>query len=390
MPKLRTLFIHAALAPCRVDLLNYLNRHVELKALFLRANPASQAFDQATLRDRLECDHDYLLGGFEIGGRLFRHNLLRAVSAFDPDVVVTPEYSPTTLSLALIGKRLLHRPWGLTIMTADNRRIARNSGVARKLARRIALSAADSVVAYTEEAKACLVARGVPADRVFIFANRQDEARFAANLDDALPLAERMASDKDLHGKRVVLCVGRLVALKGIDRIIEALARVRPDVPDAVLVVVGDGPQRRRLQQVARREGVADRVRFEGQQQGRDLMAWYLLGHLLVLASESETYGAVVNEALMAGMPVLCSSAAGAAELIYDGYNGHVFDPYDVATLADRMAEWLRSIPPLDGAALLRREGLMPETFEKAARSFVEAIECAAESSHRHAELSYR
>jgi glycosyltransferase involved in cell wall biosynthesis len=386
MPKLRTLFIHSALAPCRIDLLNYLNRHVELKALFLRANPASQTFDQAALRSRLECDHDYLLDGFEIGGRLFRRNLLRTASVFEPDVVVTHEYSPTTLRLALIGKRLLHRPWGLAIMTADNERIARNAGPMRRLARRIALNAADSVVAYTEDAKAWLVGQGVHADRIFVFANRQDEARFAADLDDASAVAERMIRDKDLQGKRVVLSIGRLVALKGIDRVITAFPRVCGSVPDAVLVVVGDGPARGHLQQLAAREGIADRVRFEGQQQGRDLMGWYLLGQLLVLASDSETYGAVVNEALLAGIPALCSSAAGAAELIHDGHNGHVIDPHDVTALSDRMADWLHKAVPLGDGPVSRRNALMPQPFEQAAHSFVEAIELAAASSHRYAE----
>ena len=52
--QLKTLFIQAALTPYRIDLLNYLHRHLDMKAIFLRANPASQEFDQATLRTRLE------------------------------------------------------------------------------------------------------------------------------------------------------------------------------------------------------------------------------------------------------------------------------------------------------------------------------------------------
>lgn len=385
MPKLRTLLIHEALAPCRIDLFNYLNRHLDLKAIFLRPNPACQAFDQVALRSRLECDHDYLLRGFEIGGRIFRPGIGRAIAEFKPDVIVTYEYSPTTLSLALLGKRVLRRRWGLTILTADNHRIAGDAGPVRRLARRIALGAADSVIAYTEDAKAWLVSRGVPADRIFIFANRQSETRFAAVLDNALPLAERTMCDKDLRGRRVALYVGRLVELKGVDRIIRAFARTSRTVPDAVLVVVGDGPERRRLQQLAAREGVADRIRFEGQQQGRSLMAWYLLGQVLVLASRWECYGAVVNEALLAGMPVLCSSWAGAVELIRDGRNGHAFDPFDVAALSRHMTGWLRDVAPLDGGPLPRRESLMPQPFEEAARPFVRAIELAARRSRRDA-----
>ena len=109
-------------------------------------------------------------------------------------------------------------------------------------------------------------------------------------------------------------------------------------------------------------------------------MAWYLLGQLLVLASDSETYGAVVNEALLAGMPVVCSSAAGAAELIRDGHNGHVFEPHDVAALSDRMALWLQQAAPLGDGPVPRHESLMPQPFEEAAQSFVRAIEFAAAS----------
>jgi len=387
-PQLKVLFIHAALTPYRIDLLNYLHRRLELKAIFLRANPLSQEFDQATLRSQLECDHDYLLRGFEIGGRLVRRGVLRAVRRFGPDVVVAQEYSPTTLSLALARRGMLRQRWGLTILTADNVRIAGDAGVVRRLARRMVLGAADSVVAYTGGGKDWLIGRGVPADRVFVCPNCQDKARFDAALDDAVPLAEQYLVDKGLRGKRVVLCVGRLVELKGVDRVIGAFARTARVVPDVVLVVVGDGPERRSLEQVAEREGVAGRVRFEGQQQGRDLMAWYLVGQLVVLASRWECYGAVVNEALLAGTPVLCSSSAGAAELIHDGHNGHVFDPYDLAVLSDRMTDWLRAAAPLGAQPLARRKNLMPHAFEEAAHSFVEAIEFAAPSSRRVPEVA--
>lgn len=393
--QLRALFIQAALTPYRIDLLNCLHRHLDLKAIFLRANPASQQFDQATLRRRLECDHEYLLRGFQIGGRVFRYGVLRAIKTFAPDVVVASEYSPTTLALALARSRALRRAsivrarWGLTILTADNARIAGDAGVARRLARQMALGAADSVVVYTESGKAWLADQGVPADHVFVSPNCQDEGRFAAALDDALPLAERYLVEKGLRGKRIALYVGRLVELKGVDRVISAFARAARVVPDAALVLVGDGPERPALEHLAEREGVAHRVRFEGQQQDRALMAWYLLGRLLVLASRWECYGAVVNEALLAGMPVLCSSAAGAADLIRDSRNGHVFDPYDLTMLSDRMAAWLRGAAPLGTQPLTRRESLMPYPFEETVRPFVEAIELAAQSSHRIPEVAH-
>jgi glycosyltransferase involved in cell wall biosynthesis len=379
------LFVHAALTPYRIDLLNYLHEHLAFKAVFLRSNPASQAFDQAALRNRLECDHEYLLRGFEIGGKVFRAGLSRIIHRFDPDVIVTQEFSPTTLWLACIAKRLCRSRWGLTVLTADNERIAGDAGLVRRLARRLALGAADTVIVYTQTAKAWLSARGVASDRIFICPNLQNEARFAAALDDALPLANRSLVEKGLRGRRLALVVGRLVELKGIDRVIQAFAQARREVPDATLVIVGDGPERERLQRLAAATGVAEHVRFEGQQLGRSLMAWYLLGHVLVLASHWECYGAVVNEALLAGIPVLCSSWAGAAELIRANDNGHLFHPYDVAALSQKLTAYLQAVAPLGRELISRRPSLMPVPFEDAARAFVQAVHLAAVARRRDA-----
>ena len=89
-------------------------------------------------------------------------------------------------------------------------------------------------------------------------------------------------------------------------------------------------------------------------------MAWYQRVDLFVLPSIREAFGAVVNEALVAGCPVLVSSLAGAAELVVPGWNGEVFSPDSESELAEKMKVWLDRTE--DGPEA--RPSLMPVRFE--------------------------
>ena len=114
----------------------------------------------------------------------------------------------------------------------------------------------------------------------------------------------------------VALYVGRLAAEKNVAlalRAFSALQRVRPD---AHMVVVGDGPQRRRL------EAEFPRARFLGLQRGEALAAHYASADLFLFPSLSETFGNVTLEALASGLVVVAYDAAAAGEHIRDGENG--------------------------------------------------------------------
>lgn len=105
------------------------------------------------------------------------------------------------------------------------------------------------------------------------------------------------------------------------------------------------------------------------------LYAWYLLGGLFVLASQFEPFGAVVNEALLAGIPVVCSDRAGARVLIQDGINGTVVDASDKIRLQSAIHLWLLRSAPLDPAKLVVRPSLMRTTFQQAVDGFVSLLE---------------
>jgi glycosyltransferase involved in cell wall biosynthesis len=114
----------------------------------------------------------------------------------------------------------------------------------------------------------------------------------------------------------VALHVGRLAPEKNVALALRAFAALRASLPDARMVVVGDGPLRARLQ--AR----FPQARFVGTQCGDVLAAHYASADLFLFPSQSETFGNVTLEALASGLVVVAFDAAAAAEHIRDGDNG--------------------------------------------------------------------
>lgn len=114
----------------------------------------------------------------------------------------------------------------------------------------------------------------------------------------------------------VVLCVGRLAAEKNLGALVEAVAAMREHEPGLRLVLVGDGPERARLQQ--RCPGAV----FSGLRHGQDLAAHYASADVFVFPSMTETYGNVVPEAMASGLPVVAYDHAAAGQLIRHGDNG--------------------------------------------------------------------
>lgn len=142
-----------------------------------------------------------------------------------------------------------------------------------------------------------------------------------------------------LSGRVELAYVGRLVAGKGVSVLLRAVVQLA-DL-DWRLTIVGDGPDRHRLQRLGARLGLQERVRFTGHLSNYSVREQLENADLLVFPSEIDGWGAVVNEALMAGVPVVCSDWCGAGTLIKPGWNGDVFRSGSVSPLANIMRKWI-------------------------------------------------
>jgi glycosyltransferase involved in cell wall biosynthesis len=153
-------------------------------------------------------------------------------------------------------------------------------------------------------------------------------------------------------GARVALVVARMDPIKGQDRVIMAVALAKAKCPELKLLLVGNGSfsssegglrlskgevWRARLEELARKLDVADRVVFAGHLNQRELDSAYRLCAFNVLPSVQEGFGLVVIEGWIHRRASLVSTGAGVSELVQEGSNGLLFEPDDVESLAERM-----------------------------------------------------
>jgi glycosyltransferase involved in cell wall biosynthesis len=143
----------------------------------------------------------------------------------------------------------------------------------------------------------------------------------------------------------MILCVARLdpsERYKGIDRLIESLPSVLKKIPHAVLVVVGDGRDRARLEGLAEQEGVHDKVIFAGRVEENDLPEYYQACDLFAMPSLKEGFGIVFLEAMHYARPCIGARAGGIPEVIENGKTGFLIEPGDAKTLSGSLIHLLR------------------------------------------------
>ncbi|MBZ0267153.1 glycosyltransferase family 4 protein [bacterium] len=121
---------------------------------------------------------------------------------------------------------------------------------------------------------------------------------------------------------RILVTIGRLVARKGVDRLIRVLGRMKD--PRAKLVVIGSGPRQEEWTELARAEGLADRVRFTGFVDESAKLALLAIADVYASTSQHEGFGLVFLEAMAAGLPVVCYDHGGQTDFLEDGKTGRL------------------------------------------------------------------
>jgi glycosyltransferase involved in cell wall biosynthesis len=152
---------------------------------------------------------------------------------------------------------------------------------------------------------------------------------------------EPVAAADFAPGRRVVLSVANLYPSKGHAVVLDALARLAPTHPDVVYAVVGDGPQRRPLEERARELGLSERVEFLGWLEHDDVLGLMARADAFVLPSSPEGFGLVYAEALAQGTAVIACRGEGPDDFVVDGQSGLLVAPGDAAGVAAALARLL-------------------------------------------------
>ena len=272
-----------------------------------------------------------------------------------PSVVIVPEFSA-----AAIVALLLRKKYGCKVVSTCDDSLdmigGNDFGWKHRLARRFVPRRLDDIILHSAEVRDWYRERYGKGLVMPIIA---DERRVRPELERVLQLSEWLRPGD----KPIVAFVGRLVGLKNVPTLIKAFKPLRDR---AQLVIIGDGPDFRKL------ASMAPEALFTGMRTGDELLAWYNLIDVLVLPSTQEAYGAVTGEALMAGAKVVVSSKAGSSSLVREGGNGYVVAPDDVVAMTERIDALLKQVPV--GRPLRLRENLLPCSFEASVNALLEAL----------------
>lgn len=170
-----------------------------------------------------------------------------------------------------------------------------------------------------------------PPDKIDVIPNGVDPAQFdALNGLDLSAFRARYA----LPEEKIVFYVGRIVAEKGVDVLIQAVPRVLEGYPQAKFVIAGQGPELGRLQALAQAMGVAHKVLFTGYISDDERNRLFKVADCAVFPSLYEPFGIVALEAMAAGVPVVVSEVGGLAEVVQHAETGITIYPNDPGSCA--------------------------------------------------------
>ncbi|HSD19342.1 MAG TPA: glycosyltransferase family 4 protein [Anaeromyxobacter sp.] len=270
-----------------------------------------------------------------LGDLVALHQVLRLIRAERPSIVHTH-----TSKAGFIGRlaaritrvpAIIHQPHGhIFYGYYGSRRTAFFTALERRAARW-----SDRIITLTERGteehltrgigrpgQYVVVPSGVPTERLRAAAPSRGEARARLGLEP---------------GAFAIVGLGRLIPIKGFDLLVRALPSVSAHIDAARALLVGDGPERSRLEALAASLSVSGRLRTIGET--RDVAPHLVAADVVVVPSRNEGMGRVIVEAMALGRPVVATAVGGIPAVVTDGETGRLVEPDDVEALAASLVE---------------------------------------------------
>ncbi|MGE0685595.1 MAG: glycosyltransferase [Dehalococcoidia bacterium] len=231
----------------------------------------------------------------------------------------------------------------------------------------------DKIICATEAERTSIqVLYGARASSVAVIPLGVDLGRFQPQ-DKAAARAEL-----GLEDERIVLFVGRIEPLKGIDILINAAAMLDSDVDCSVLIVGGDEATRTqvtKLQELAKLRGISHRVAFTGAVDHEKLPLYYNAADICVVPSHYESFGLVAVEAMASGLPVVASRVGGLIGTVKDGETGYLVPWLCPEPFAERIELLLDNEPLRRSLGAAAREEVARYRWENVAAGVLDVYE---------------
>ena len=341
MQKKKVLIFHPVLATYRIDQFNSLNELVDLTVVFLFNTMWNYNIDQNKLLSQCNFTVFFLLKGPRYQGRIFRFGMYRMIQKIKPDIILGYEYSFTTQYLILL-KRLRFIRQKIGSFIDDSLDICHHvQSKARQVIRQQSIKRLDFLVVMSDEV------------------SRFHQVNFKLN-EQQIIMSQSYVQKFGLREKKVLLFVGRFIPEKALPLFLDTISPILTEKNDILFVLVGKGAEHESLRTLVKEKQLEDKVIFPGKYEGEELYAWYTCASGFVLPSLSETFGAVVNEALIFGLKVFCSQFAGASCLI-NLTNGMIFNPLDRDDTVEKMDLFLEGLTAVDVVCLANTPPLIED-----------------------------
>ncbi|MFN3420616.1 MAG: glycosyltransferase [Armatimonadota bacterium] len=175
---------------------------------------------------------------------------------------------------------------------------------------------------------------GIPDDRFTVIPNGIEMTRIRE-------MSAMVDNDQPKKSSLRLVTVGRLHPAKGIDVLLHALAKINHQGHSWECYILGDGPERLRLMQLARELELDERISFVGYE--RNPYIWLRKADIFVSPSRWETFGIAIVEAMALGLPVIATATDGAVDIIDDGVDGLLVPVEDASALADAITELMHN-----------------------------------------------
>lgn len=365
--KKKLLVFHPIIAPYRIDLFNTLAEHYDCKVILYWRNLKDQTFDYTKLEEQMTFKPTYIIRE-ELGTFKWIKALCHELKNEKPDLVMVIEFGFNTI-IALLYRLLALRKYKVVCITDDSYNIlSADNHFTGRHKKAISLMAPMIDEFINVEPRSAQWYQD-HFNKGIYFPIIADDKAVRKRLKRVLPISERYIEEYNLLGKKVFLFVGRLVGFKNIDFAIKTFAKA--NIKDSVFVIVGSGDKEELLRSLC--VGI-DNILMVGRFEGDELYAWYNVAQVFTLPSTLEPFGAVTNEALVAGCQSLISKDAGSNCLIKDDVNGFVIDPHNEELYMHYLRRLMYAAAPL-ALPLNVKPNIMNISFKEAVEDLIIKID---------------
>ena len=228
--------------------------------------------------------------------------------------------------VAVLGAPLHRKPVVLTVRGSD---LNLAKGKVLSAIVRFVFERVTAITTVSEALREKVLTLGISPDKVSVMPNGVDCQIFHPRPKEKTRKALDIPSDRP-----VILWIGRLVEIKGVKFLVEAIPEVLSRVPSALFVLVGNGNLEKSLKQQARQFGVTHAIRFTGKVSTEAIPLWLNAADVLTLPSLNEGRPNVILESMACRLPVVATEVGGIPELVRHGCNGFLVPPREPSFLA--------------------------------------------------------